>query len=231
MEIVREGEVFQVATGHEWFWPGFADGSWEPTTFQAFDKILAPDSTMLDIGAWIGPTALYAARRCKEVFAFEPDPTAFASLIQNLNLNKVENVTPYPVAVSTAFKAIPFGPKTGYGDSMSSQIWAKDDTKVAAISFTALLNELRPDFVKIDIEGGEKFLFEGNPFALHRPTLHLSLHTPSFLDDVKGFKEAVMKGLERYDFFYDENLKPIELETAFNPHAFNAVIASTSQIV
>lgn len=231
MEVVRNGEVFQVATGHEWFWPGFADGSWEPSTFAAFDKILKPDSVMLDVGAWIGPTALYAARRCKQVFAFEPDPIAFMRLIQNLDLNKTENVIPYPVAVSNDWKGIPFGPKTGYGDSMSSEIWAKDDVKVAAVSFKALVNDIWPSFVKIDIEGGEKFLFEGNPFADHRPTLHLSLHTPSFLDDVKGFKEAVMKGLEPYDFFYDENLKPIELEEAFNPRAFNAVIASTSQIV
>lgn len=231
MEVVRNGEVFEVAPGHEWFWPGFADGSWEPTTFAAFDRILGPESRMLDIGAWIGPTVLYAAHRAKQVFAFEPDPIAFARLIQNLNLNKIKNVVPYPVAVSNDWKVIPFGEKTGYGDSMSSEIWAKDDTEVAAVSFRALLEDIRPDFVKIDIEGGEKFLFEGNPFYKHRPTIHLSLHTPSFLDDVKGFKEAVMKGLESYDFFYDDNLNPIELETAFNPHAFNAVIASTSQLV
>ena len=175
-KIERAGESYTVTGGHEWFWPGFADGSWEPQTFKIFDQFLDKDRVMLDIGAWIGPTALYAAKRAKKVFAFEPDPVAHDSLVKNLALNRVENVIPYPVAVANEWKGIEFGIKTAMGDSMSSELWGKKGGyQVPAVSFSSLITDIRPSFVKIDIEGGEKTIFEGAGAALEtvRPTIHL----------------------------------------------------------
>ncbi len=234
MEVVRGDEKYVVAEGHEWFWPGFADGSWEPTTFKIFDKFLKPDGKMLDIGAWIGPTALYASKRTGKIFAFEPDPVAFVRLCQNLDLNKAENVVPYPVAVSNEWKGIPFGPKTGYGDSMSSEIWAKNsEIKVPAISFGGLIADIIPDFIKIDIEGGEKNIFKGSKLVLEamQPTIHLSLHTPDMQNDLIAFKEAIIEGIGFYPFFYDENLKPVKLDEVFSVSAFNSVVATYTEIV
>lgn len=233
MHVVRGTEEYTVAEGHDWFWKQFADGSWEPGTFRIFDKFLKPDGVMLDIGAWIGPTALYAAKRTKEVFAFEPDPVAFNKLCQNLELNAIKNVVPYPVAVSSKWQGIPFGAKTGFGDSMSSQIWNKDpEVKVPAVSFASLVAATKPDFIKIDIEGGEKFIFEEGwavPFAKN-PTIHLSLHTPDMQADLEGFKKAIIDGIGFYPYFYDENLQPIALEDAFSITAFNSVVASYEKI-
>lgn len=234
MHLVRGTEEYTVAEGHEWFWWTFEDGSWEPSTLRIFDKFLKPDGVMLDIGAWIGPTALYAARRTKKVFAFEPDPVAYRLLVQNIELNKADNVTPYPVAVSNEFKGIPFGTKTGYGDSMSSQIWAKDDAMVPAIALSGLIIDTSADFIKIDIEGGEKFLFdEGSKtvFESYQPTIHLSLHTPDMKNDLLAFKKAIIEGVGFYPFFYDENFQRIELERAFDISAFNSVIATYNEIV
>ena len=231
--LTRNEEQYTVAGGYDWFWKIFEDGTWEPTTFRIFDQFLKKDGTMLDIGAWIGPTALYAARRTKQVFAFEPDPVAYPILCKNLDLNKAENVTPYQVAVSTEFKGIPFGAKTGYGDSMSSQIWAKGDIKVPAIAFTGLIIDTDPDFIKIDIEGGEKFLFDEHSKMIlesHKPTIHLSLHTPDMQDDLEGFVKAVTDGIGFYPFFYDENLKRVELADVFDIGAFNSVVATFTEI-
>lgn len=235
MHVVRGRDEFTVAEGHDWFWKQFADKSWEPSTFNIFDKFLKPDGTMLDIGAWIGPTALYASKRTKQIFAFEPDPIAFFRLCQNLDLNSIENVTPYPVAVSDKWGGIPFGPKTGFGDSMSSQIWAKNsDEKVGAVSFEGIIAEIKPDFIKIDIEGGEKFIFANpaNKLVLEtfKPTIHLSLHTPDMQSDLEGFKKAIIDGIGFYPYFYDENLQLIALEDAFNIGAFNSVVATYTQI-
>lgn len=238
MHVARGKEEYTVGAGHDWFWHQFADGSWEPSTFRIFDKFLEPDKTFLDIGAWIGPTTLYAAKRAKQVFAFEPDPVAYKSLVVNLELNDVKNVVPYPVAVANQWKGIPFGPKTGFGDSMSSELWGKASTpvdrgfQVPAVPLEGLVIDLMPNFIKIDIEGGEKTIFDNSAVALEqcRPTIHLSLHTPWHLKDLDGFKHRIMEGLEMYPFIYDENLKLIALDDAFNPDAFNSIVATFKEI-
>lgn len=52
--------------------------------FQGFDL---RGSTVVDVGAHVGDTALYYAEKGAEVFAFEPDPDNFARLERNLALN------------------------------------------------------------------------------------------------------------------------------------------------
>lgn len=232
MKVARGEEQFTVAEGNDWFWKIFADGSWEPGTFRIFDAFLEKDKPMLDIGAWIGPTALYAASRAKQVFAFEPDPTAFFSLIRNIELNRIKNIIPYPIAVSNEWKALNFGPKNAYGDSMSSELWAKGDTQVPACDFQDLVLSIQPGFIKIDIEGGEKNILDGAALVLGqmKPTIHLSLHTPWHLADLASFKEHVIEGLAEYPYFYDENLQPTKLEDAFNVGAFTSVVASFKKI-
>lgn len=233
MVVERDGEKYTVAPGHDWFWDLFAKGTWEPSTFKIFDKFLKKDEVFLDIGAWIGPTTLYAAPKAKEVYSFEPDPEAFSSLIKNLALNEVKNVVPYPVAVAAKWGGIDFGPKIKYGDSMSSVLWAKKGgDQVPAVSLEAVILDLQPGFIKIDIEGGEKTIFDNAILALTecKPTIHLSLHTPWFKDDLDGYKQSIMESLEGYPYFYDENLQPIKLADAFNPNAFNSVVATFTKI-
>lgn len=232
MYFVRNEKKYTVAEGHDWFWRQYADGIWEPSTFSIFDTFLDPERVFLDIGAWIGPTTLYAAPKAKQVYSFEPDAIAYRSLVQNLEFNKVKNVVPYPVAVSDSWKGIDFGTKTAQGDSMSSVLWAKGDNQVPAVPLEALILDLMPNFIKIDIEGGEKTIFDRAILAMQelKPTIHLSLHTPWFLDDVEGYKKSIMEGLEPYPYFYNENLKPIKLEEAFNTQAFTSVVATFKKL-
>lgn len=234
MEVTRDDKRYVVADGHESFWTGFADGSWEPATFKIFDKFLKPDRTFVDIGAWIGPTVLYAAPKANKVFAFEPDHVAYKILCENLYLNKVENVIPYPVAVANMWKGIKFGSRGSYGDSMSSELWAKpvrDAHRVPAVSLESILLDLQPNFVKIDIEGGERTIFDTSRLALLevKPTIHLSLHTPWF-PDADELRVPIMETLSVYPYFYDENLNRIDPDGAFDPNAFNSIVATFKEI-
>lgn len=232
MQITRYGVDYQVAPGHEWFWPTFANGTWEPSTFKVFDHFLKHDKNFVDIGAWIGPTTLYAASHAKNVFAFEPDPIAFDSLVKNLALNKKKNVIPYMNAVANGWKGINFGTKTKMGDSMSSEIWGSSGhLQVSAVSFEALILDINPNFIKIDIEGGERTIFDTSRLALAecKPTIHLSLHTPWF-PNADDLMVPIMETLELYPFFYDEWLRPIDPREAFDTNKFNSIVATFEKI-
>ncbi len=233
MQVSKDGVGYIVSEGFGWFWKIFADGSWEPSTFTIFDKFLDKEKNFVDIGAWIGPTVLYASPKAKNVFAFEPDRVASFALMQNIKLNRTENVVIYPVAVSNSWKNINFGPRNGYGDSMSSELWGDHGDKMPAVSLSSIILDTQPNFIKIDIEGGEKFIFEGSKLVLEecKPTIYLSLHTPWFKDAVPEYMGAVMRGLNVYPYFYNEKLERIEnfsevYKTIFNPEAFTSIVAS-----
>jgi FkbM family methyltransferase len=70
-----------------WFWSDVQNGRWEPETFRLFDRLLTPHSRFVDIGAWIGPTSLYAAQKCGSVDAYECDPVALGALRLNIAAN------------------------------------------------------------------------------------------------------------------------------------------------
>jgi len=69
------------------FWTGVNDGRWEPETFRLFDRVLMPNWRFVDIGAWVGPTALYAARKVATIDAYECDPVALGHLRRNIGVN------------------------------------------------------------------------------------------------------------------------------------------------
>jgi hypothetical protein len=76
MLVTRDGDdtTFWVndcpQTANHRFWQDyFASGTWEAFTLDTIDTYVTPDSTYVDIGAWVGPTVLWAARRGGRVVA------------------------------------------------------------------------------------------------------------------------------------------------------------------
>ena len=181
------GVGLRVDPNHWRFWRRAARGLWEPDTLALLEQRLSPQMIVCDIGAWIGPTVLYAARRSRHVYCFEPDTTAYAELLRNLLLNDVRNVTPFNLALASGDgmrRMASFGGEPG--DSQTSLLAAaaaSDAPLVPCLSWThwhALAQPPRIDFLKIDIEGGEFELLPSmaDALAADRPQLLLSTHAP-----------------------------------------------------
>jgi FkbM family methyltransferase len=183
--VVRGADRFEVGDtpGADWgFWDLFADGRWEPQTFAVMDRYLTPVSTYVDVGAWVGPTVLYAARRCARVVAVEPDPVACADLLSNLAANGVENVDVVAGAVAATTGTVRLHARDGWGSSMSSIVGDGDETiEVYGISWHDLVAGYRNvALVKVDIEGGEALVLPAVAHwcAVMATPLLLSLHEP-----------------------------------------------------
>jgi len=192
--LIRQGSISYrvVFDENRWFWDSVRSGSWEPETYRVFDKYLTSDSFYFDIGAWIGPTVLYAAHISKKVFAFEPDPIAFQELKRNIALNKdnpaISKVEIFQEALSVETGAVELGTKSEGGDSLSSVLLNEEENtwEVPAVSSRKMLEKSDVQdgklFCKIDIEGFEYELVPEMTAILERPktTLYISLH-PQFL--------------------------------------------------
>lgn len=201
------GEAFRLDPYHSKFWRKATAGKWEPETFSVLDQFLTSDSDYLDIGAWIGPTVLYGARKARRVICFEPDPTAFRHLAWNLELNAIQNVSALSVAISSGFglaRMASFGGEAG--DSMTSLLndgdHGSDVLTIDWPSFASQADLSRVSLVKIDIEGAE---FDVLPQMVpwlkkHRPALYLSTHAPFLPEEIRTSRLAE---LAEHLSFYD----------------------------
>ena len=140
MEIKLNGLAFRAGENNLEFWKKVNGNSWEKDTFRIFDRFIDTETVYFDIGAWIGPTLLYAGQKAGRSFGFEPDPVAFGILSENLSLNSdsvwAARITVYNKAVSASDGFINIGSKSAGGDSLSSALFADDMTswKVESIS-------------------------------------------------------------------------------------------------
>ena len=171
-----------VADDKPTFWARAEAGDWEPETLAALAAATGPGVVMLDIGAWVGPTALFAAARGARVLAVEADPAALRQLNANIAANPA--LAPQISVIARAAAPDPglvrLGPARKAGDSMSSILhggregaWDVEAITPAALMALAAALGDGPLTVKIDIEGGEYALLPALVAALPERTTTL----------------------------------------------------------
>jgi len=140
---------------------------------EIFKKHVKKGSNVIDIGANIGYFTLILAKLVGptgKVFAFEPDPRNISLLKKNIEINKYENVTIIPKAVSNVNgKCTLYTSQDSFGqnriyepkktrnqefipieaETISLDDFIKNQDIIDAISF-----------VKIDVEGAEKLVLD-----------------------------------------------------------------------
>ena len=135
-------------------------------------EYLQAGDVMLDIGANVGLMSLRAAATIGEkgrVLAFEPHPVVISYLEGNIRLNGFRNIKTHNVALGKESDRS-IGLKTSKTDDMSQVSEGGEGLSVPL----ARLDDFDADIsgevalLKIDVEGYEKFVFEGGPKVLRR---------------------------------------------------------------
>jgi len=133
-----------------------------------FHAYLKPGDRVVDVGANIGHTVLAAAvrvGRSGHVTAIEPHPRTFAFLLENVALNGMANVAPVNVAVGANVGSAAFSDDRRDdmnridGGSLQVDVRRLDDVVPEGESVALL---------KVDVEGYEKFVFDGATKLLQR---------------------------------------------------------------
>lgn len=149
-----------------WFWGQVERGEWEPNTIKTIKNAGSRGGTYVDIGAWIGPTVLLAAKLFDRVVAYEPDPYAYAKLCENVSLNKFKfratvELINEAVVVPGETRSLVYHQQGG-GSSMTSFLTDVPEnitsTRLSAstVPFSSVLKQLgHDDLLKIDVEGYE----------------------------------------------------------------------------
>ena len=121
---------------------------------------------IIDCGANIGMATLYLKWKFPgaRIHAFEPDPSAFSLLKKNVEANGLNQVTLYNKAAMDKAGTLDFfvSQQTKASLMMSTLRGRMDEEKITVegIDFPQFVKDSNACFLKIDIEGAEKDVFE-----------------------------------------------------------------------
>jgi FkbM family methyltransferase len=161
-------------------------GEWSEDEVKLYDTLLTKDDVVVEIGANIGALTVPLSRRCKRVYAFEPQAENFLLLYHNLNRNQVLNVEAFKIAIGSENKEVSMptlveldadhgvvgdygGPEVGFG-SLRVQQRTLDDLRFSS----------RISFIKLDCEGSERDALEGaeRTIKTDSPVLYVENNRP-----------------------------------------------------
>ena len=217
--VLPGGEVVLVA-------PELRHITWNPEEYTAFRAAVRPGSVVLEAGANVGAyTMLFAqwAGPAGRVFAFEPDPSAHAGLLQHIARNAVaDRVTAVAAAVadgSASTLRLALGESSGISRLLHpNETHAAGTRAVSAVSIDQFCADLglTPQVIKIDVEGAELAVLRGarSTVAAAGPGLQLFVEMHPHLwtglgisaDDVRRECEAQNLVAERLDGTRDSNV-------------------------
>lgn len=181
-KIAINGQEFSVITDDTYL--DHMNGVFEPDTSAILSSIA--HGTILDIGANIGLTTLLHAPMASQVHAFEPSPTTFKLLQQNVAQAGLGNVVlhNYGLGEKPGSFELTFAPSNRSGAFVSDQTQASVGHTVEQIhirrmdDFVADNSISNVDMIKIDVEGFELHVLRGGALTLqnHRPVVALEMN-------------------------------------------------------
>lgn len=164
----------------------FVYGTWEPEVSKVVTEIVKKGMTVIDIGAHHGYYSLYFAKcvgPTGRVFSFEPVPENFALLRKNILLNNISWIETFPDALFSCTKDISFAaPDESLASGDGSLVEGRGGRQILvhAVTLDSFCTpaQIRPDVIKMDVEGAELDVLLGAREIITRysPKLLIELH-------------------------------------------------------
>jgi FkbM family methyltransferase len=167
------------------------DDIWRINVYTPLDFQILPDDLVVDIGANVGVFSTYAAKQTKnKVYAFEPYPDNFETLVKNISRNNLNNIQPQSYAIS-AYSGIVklYVAKNKAGNLLFNRnIEGKMDEHIEVKSLTLQkamdLNHIKHiDFLKMDCEGAEFGIIMNTPKDYIRKVNKISMEFHNNVND------------------------------------------------
>jgi FkbM family methyltransferase len=170
-------------------------GSWEPGIRALIGECVRPGEVCIDVGAHKGYFTCVMAKTVMpngSVLSFDPDPRAYAALVENLARNKLENVHPFRMALGSEDRRLKLSLTKTLGNSSSfpNEIALPDVVDLIDVDCRRLDDVFyevgdicsQPlSFIKMDAEGAEPYVWKGMAKVLeqHRPFIVLEVNFKS----------------------------------------------------
>jgi len=187
-------------------------GHYEPAITSLIKNIVKSGDLCLDIGANIGAITLvmsFTTGRKGKVIAIEPHPMMIERLRANVELNRLDNVSIMPVALSdTAGRTALFTAEEDYFHQGRSSLKPSQSInrevsieKVTGKMLQEKIGNQLCKFVKIDVEGHDFIVLKELAYIIdmHRPHIVFEYHRDRWKDHHCKIQQAI-EFINKYDY-------------------------------
>lgn len=182
--------------------------SWEPHITQILYRNLRPDSVFVDVGSNYGWHSIKSSPFCKTIYSFEPQKYIHDIQMSNIIENNISNINLFNCGIGEInelkeMTPIDYNnPSINMGD-LSVGIGGEKIEIKTLDSFN--LDKL--DFIKIDVQGYEKFVLKGaeNTINKCKPTIIIEMEEHQLRRFNYGVVELfeLIRGLGYHIYFLD----------------------------
>ena len=199
-----DGSKFLVRAGETRITGNIYTGLHEIQDMALLLHLLRKDDLFIDVGANAGSyTILACAAIGASGYAFEPVPSTFTRLVENIRLNHLENkVKCLNIGLGNEQGSITFSNKMDTMNHVLASGEQSDSTINVEIStLDEILSDKSPALIKIDVEGYETPVLEGALETLKKNTLHAVIMELNGGGGRYGFDESrILKMMFDYGF-------------------------------
>jgi len=172
-----------------------------------YKETVSPETSdyVLDIGACYGETSLWFSGMVGEsgyVWAFEPDDVNYTILGENIRRNNIKNIQIVKKGAYNKNTQLSFDAR-GTGSKIVEQKGGNIVDVIKVDDFVEEQKIRRVNYVKMDIEGAERFAVEGMKDTIRRfkPSLALSVYHLS--EDIVNIPKLVLGIFPHYRVYLD----------------------------
>lgn len=186
---------------------------------------LPASSVFVDVGANVGNHSLFASTVFGQVYAFEPVPWLVERINRQRQLNAIQNLHIFPYALGEQDAEQEFYSSTVANQGMGTLIKNREanmkpiqvDVK-RGDDFLQSLDLNRVDFIKIDVEGFERYVLNGlaQTIARYQPIVFFEWSEPGITTQPNLIDSPYF---DQYDFFRFADGRPRGL--VFEENKFN----------
>lgn len=195
-----------------------------PEDFSIVSDLLRPGDTFIDVGANIGTWTVFAARTVGttgKVISYEPSPVTYPRLRNHVTLNQVtEIVQPIHSAVGNFVGETQFFHDVDHAGASRICKTEKNGYTIPITSLNESLQGVRPNLIKIDVEGHEAEVISGAKKIIseHLPQIILEYNPhiigrPISLTEFDPYRQLSALG---YKVYHCESLETLQ-EGLLNP--------------
>jgi FkbM family methyltransferase len=176
-------EVFEVSSDDEYL--NLMGRIFEPHMVELFRSLVNEGDIVIDVGANIGMTSMLFSQFAQRVYAFEPSPSTFNYLKENIEDNDCSNVElfNYGLGDKAETLTITFSQDNRSGGYVSEKIRPQqghvtEEIEVVTIDQYFIDHEIKANFIKIDVEGYELNVLKGGAEYIekYKPTVVLEMN-------------------------------------------------------